>query len=135
MGGQPSAETALTHTHTLLHTPTHTYTHLYTLTHTYVHLYWQVKWITLIILLPWHPSGSGIYQVASQESVLEDGVMEAGKISKRKNLSNFDKNQTVTSRCLGQNISKTAGLVMCSRYEVIRRTTTEEQTQVINTEG
>ncbi|KAK3510447.1 hypothetical protein QTP70_006837 [Hemibagrus guttatus] len=42
-----------------------------------------------------------------------------GKMDKRKDLSEFDKNQIVMSRPLDQNISKTAALVGCSRSAVV----------------
>ncbi|KAK3517496.1 hypothetical protein QTP70_012575 [Hemibagrus guttatus] len=41
-------------------------------------------------------------------------VLEAGKMGKRKDLSEFDKGQIVMTRRLDQSISKTAALVGCS---------------------
>jgi len=46
-------------------------------------------------------------------------VLEAGKMGKRKDLSEFDKGQIVMARRLGQSISKTAALVGCSRSAVV----------------
>ncbi|ROJ94863.1 hypothetical protein DPX16_8067 [Anabarilius grahami] len=40
-------------------------------------------------------------------------------MGKRKDLSEFDKGQIVMARRLGQNISKTAALVGCSRSAVV----------------
>lgn len=40
-------------------------------------------------------------------------------MGKGKDLSDFDKGQIVMARRLGQSISKTAGLVGCSRYAVV----------------
>ncbi len=42
-------------------------------------------------------------------------------MGKRKDLSEFDMGQIVMARWLGQNISKTAALVGCSRSAVVRR--------------
>ena len=53
-----------------------------------------------------------IYEAASEQSVLEVDVLEAGKTGKRKDLSNFHKGQIVIAKRLGQRISKT-GLVLC----------------------
>ena len=47
-------------------------------------------------------------------------MLEAGKTRKRKELSEFDKGQTVMARRLGQSISRTAALVGCSRSAVVR---------------
>ncbi|KAI5105476.1 metallophosphoesterase domain containing 2b [Silurus meridionalis] len=55
-----------------------------------------------------------IYQTASEHFFLKVDVFEAGKMGKRKDLSEFDKAQIVMSRRLGQSISKTAALVGCS---------------------
>ena len=46
-------------------------------------------------------------------------MLEAGKMAKRKDLSEFDKGQIVMARRLGQSISKTAALVGCSRSAVV----------------
>ncbi|KAK3538480.1 hypothetical protein QTP86_004653 [Hemibagrus guttatus] len=43
----------------------------------------------------------------------------AGKMAKRKDLSEFDKGQIVMARPLDQSISKTAALVGCSRSAVV----------------
>ncbi|KAK3559328.1 hypothetical protein QTP86_012756, partial [Hemibagrus guttatus] len=45
--------------------------------------------------------------------------LEAGKMGKRKDLSEFDKGQIVMARRLDQSISKTAALVGCSRSAVV----------------
>ena len=47
-------------------------------------------------------------------------MLEAGKMGKRMDLSEFDKGQIVMARRLGQSISKTAALVGCSRSAVVR---------------
>ena len=46
-------------------------------------------------------------------------MLEAGKMGKHKDLSEFDKGQIVMARRLGQSISKTAALVGCSRSAVV----------------
>ncbi|ROL52875.1 Spectrin beta chain, non-erythrocytic 1 [Anabarilius grahami] len=51
--------------------------------------------------------------------VLKLDVLEAGKMGKHKNLSEFDKGQIVMARRQGQSISKTAALVGCSRSAVV----------------
>ena len=61
----------------------------------------------------------GIYKAASEHFVLKVDVLEAGKMGKRKDLSEFDKGQIVMARRLGQSISKTAALVGCSRSAVV----------------
>ncbi|KAI5095705.1 dnaJ-like subfamily C member 11 [Silurus meridionalis] len=50
---------------------------------------------------------------------LKVDVFEAGKMGKRKDLSEFDEEQIVTARPLGQSISKTADFVGCSQYAVV----------------
>ncbi len=50
---------------------------------------------------------------------LKVDVLEAGKMGKRKDLSEFDKGQIVMARQLGQSISKTAALVGCSQSAVV----------------
>ena len=62
----------------------------------------------------------GIYWAASEHVVLKVGVLEAGKMVKRKDLSEFDKGQTVMARRPGQRISRTAAPVGCSRPTVVR---------------
>ena len=54
------------------------------------------------------------------QKVLKVGVLGAGKMGKRKDLSEFDKEQTVMARRLGQSISRTAAPVGCSRSAVVR---------------
>ncbi|KAK3536844.1 hypothetical protein QTP86_027040, partial [Hemibagrus guttatus] len=51
--------------------------------------------------------------------VLKIDVLEAGKMDKRKDLSEFDKGQIVMARRLDQSIPKTAALVACSRSAVV----------------
>lgn len=53
-------------------------------THTHTqYKHWQVKWITLIILSPWHLSHGGIYQAAGEQSPLaDDDVLAAGKMGR-----------------------------------------------------
>ncbi|KAK3561837.1 hypothetical protein QTP86_017051 [Hemibagrus guttatus] len=51
------------------------------------------------------------------ENVVNQHI-QAGKMGKRKDLSEFDKGQIVMARPLDQNISKTAALVGCSRSAV-----------------
>ncbi len=46
-------------------------------------------------------------------------MLEAEKMGKRKDLSEFDKGQIVMARRLGQSISKTAALVGCSQSAVV----------------
>ncbi|KAK3536066.1 hypothetical protein QTP70_026467 [Hemibagrus guttatus] len=46
-------------------------------------------------------------------------VLEAGKMDKSKDLSEFDKGQIVMARPLDQNIFKTAALVGCSWSAVV----------------
>ncbi|KAK3554937.1 hypothetical protein QTP86_001569 [Hemibagrus guttatus] len=46
------------------------------------------------------------------------GDEAAGKMGKRKDLSEFDKGQIVMARPLDQSISKTAALVWCSQSAV-----------------
>ena len=50
----------------------------------------------------------------------EVDVLEAEKMGQRKDVSDFDKGQIVLARRLGQNISRTAALVGCSRSAVVR---------------
>lgn len=52
-----------------------------------------MKLITLVILLQWHLSWDGIYQAASEQSVLEVNVLEEGKKRKQKDLSDVDKSK------------------------------------------
>ncbi|ROL49972.1 hypothetical protein DPX16_6380 [Anabarilius grahami] len=56
---------------------------------------------------------------ASEHFVLKVVVLEAGKMGKRKDLSEFDKGEIVMARQLGQSISETAALVGCSRSAVV----------------
>ena len=67
----------------------------------------------MIILLQWHLSKGGIYEAASEQSVLEVDVMDAGEMGRSKDLSDFDKGQIVMARRLGQSISETERLVEC----------------------
>ncbi|XP_073423162.1 acidic leucine-rich nuclear phosphoprotein 32 family member E isoform X1 [Dendrobates tinctorius] len=69
-----------------------------------------------------------IHDEEDDDDYVEDGgdgeeeEEEEGKISKRKelsDLSNFDKGQIVMAMRLGESISKTAGLVGCSRRAVV----------------
>ena len=53
----------------------------------------------------------GTYWAASESVVHKVDVLEAGKMGKRKDLSEFDKGQIVMARPLGQSISKAAALV------------------------
>ena len=46
-------------------------------------------------------------------------MLEAGKMGKDTDLSEFDKDQIVMARQLGQSIFKTAALVGCSRPAVV----------------
>ena len=62
---------------------------------------------------------SGIYQAASEHAVLKVDLLEAGKMGQRKDLSERDQGQTVMARRLGRRISRTAGLVGCSRSAVV----------------
>ncbi|KAK3529339.1 hypothetical protein QTP70_029145 [Hemibagrus guttatus] len=50
---------------------------------------------------------------------INTGEEEAGKMGKRKDLSEFDKDQIVMARRLDQSISKTAAVVGCSRPAVV----------------
>ncbi|KAK3542138.1 hypothetical protein QTP86_016464, partial [Hemibagrus guttatus] len=50
---------------------------------------------------------------------LNGDVLEAGKLGKCKDLSEFEKGQIVMARRLDQSISKTAALVGCSRSAVV----------------
>lgn len=59
-------------------------------------------------------SVGGIYKAASEHVVFKV-VLEAGKMGKRNNLSEFDKDQIVMTRWLGQSIFLTAALVGCSQ--------------------
>ena len=56
----------------------------------------------------------GIYYAASEQSVLEVDVLEAGKMDKRKDLRDFDKGHFGMASRLGKSISKTVGVVGCS---------------------
>ncbi len=49
---------------------------------------WQ--WITLIIALQWDLSRGGIYCPASEQSVLEINVLEAGKMGKQKDIGQIE---------------------------------------------
>ncbi|KAK3512460.1 hypothetical protein QTP70_012997 [Hemibagrus guttatus] len=53
-----------------------------------------------------------------EDALLLQNDVQAGKMDKRKDLSEFDKGQIVMARRLDQNISKTAALVGCSRSAV-----------------
>ncbi|KAK3565242.1 hypothetical protein QTP86_001495 [Hemibagrus guttatus] len=76
--------------------------------------------MTLMISSSWHLLVGGIYSAASEHFVLKVDVLEAGKMDKRKDLSEFDKKgQIVMARPLDQSISKTAALVGCSRSAVV----------------
>lgn len=46
-------------------------------------------------------------------------VLEAGKMCRRKYLSDLDKGQIVMAKQLGQSISKMARLVECSQYAAV----------------
>ncbi|KAK3507722.1 hypothetical protein QTP70_034827, partial [Hemibagrus guttatus] len=74
-------------------------------------------------LLPTHSSDWLAFieppQAASEHFVLKVDVLKAGKMDKRKDLSEFDKDQIVMARPLNQSISKTAALVGCSRSAVV----------------
>ena len=59
--------------------------------------------------------------------VLKVDVLEAGKMGKCKDLSEFHKGQSVKARQLGQSISKTAVLVGCSWSAVVRSGQRTEQ--------
>ena len=72
-----------------------------------------------IILLQWHLSRSGIYEAASEQSVLEVDVLDAEEMGRSKDLSNFDKGQIIMARRLGQSISETTRLVECSLTAVV----------------
>ena len=56
---------------------------------------------------------------ASEQSVLEVDVLDAGEMGRSKDLSNFDKGQIVMARRLGQSIFETARLVGCSQSAVV----------------
>ena len=56
----------------------------------------------------------GIYSAASKQSVLPVDLLGAGKMARRKDLSNFHKGQIVLAKRLGQNISKKVGLLVLS---------------------
>ena len=58
----------------------------------------QMKQIMLIILLQWCMSRSGIYWTVSEQSVLIVDVLEVGEISRREDLSGFDKSQIIMAR-------------------------------------
>lgn len=66
---------------------------------------------------------------ASERIVHEAVVLKAGKMGKGKDLSDFDKDQFVRARRLGQSISKTAALVGCSWSAVVKRRNPENQRQ------
>ncbi|KAK3568968.1 hypothetical protein QTP86_021379 [Hemibagrus guttatus] len=68
-------------------------------------------------------------QAANEHFVLKVDVLEAGKMDKRKELSEFDKGQIVMARPLDQNISKTAALVGCWSA-VVEEEVTEFQLQL-----
>ena len=51
-----------------------------------------------MILLQWHLSRGGIYEAASEQSVLEVDVLDAGEMGRSKDLSDFDKGQIVMAR-------------------------------------
>ena len=76
-------------------------------------------WITLIISLSWHGQWMGYIKHESKNVVLRVDVIEAGKMGKCKDLSDFDKGQIVMARWLGQSISKIAALVRCSWSAVV----------------
>ena len=58
-----------------------------------------------IILLQWHLPRDGLHSEASEQSVLEADVLEARKMGKCKDQSEFDKGQNVVARQLSQSIS------------------------------
>ncbi|KAK3521036.1 hypothetical protein QTP86_025032 [Hemibagrus guttatus] len=60
-----------------------------------------------------------IPRAASEHFVLKVDVLEAGKMDKCKDLSEFDKGKIVMARPLDQSISKTAALVGCSWSAVV----------------
>ncbi|KAK3526020.1 hypothetical protein QTP70_012785 [Hemibagrus guttatus] len=67
-----------------------------------------------------HPKAHVFFKAASEHFVLKVDVLEAGKMDKRKDLSEFDEgDQIVMARPLDQNISKTAALVGCSWSAVV----------------
>lgn len=47
-------------------------------------------------------------------------MLEARKMDKHKDLSDFDKYKIMMATCLWQSISKTAGLVGCPLYAVVK---------------
>ena len=49
--------------------------------------------------------GWGIYSAESEQSVLEVDMLDAGEMGRSKDLSDFDKDQIVMARRLGQSIS------------------------------
>ena len=57
--------------------------------------------------------------ITSEHVVLKVDVLEAGKMGKHKDLSEFDEGQIVMAGRLGQSIFKTAALVGCSRSTVV----------------
>lgn len=52
------------------------------------------------MLLQWQPSRGGVYKAASIQSVFEVDVLEAGKLAKRKDLSDWVTRQIVMARWL-----------------------------------
>lgn len=46
--------------------------------------HWQLKRMSLIFVLQWHLASCWIYEVASEQSILERGVMKAGVMAKCK---------------------------------------------------
>lgn len=64
-----------------------------------------------------------IYLAASEHLVLEFDVLEAGKMSKRKDLSDIDSGQTVMATRLGQSISKTSLCCLIPQKKSYWRTT------------
>ena len=61
----------------------------------------------------------GCIRHESEKKILKVDVLEAVKMFKRKDLSNFDKGQIVIARQLGQSLSKTTALVGCSWSAVV----------------
>lgn len=66
----------------------------------------EMKNIDDLVTMSW----GGVYQAASEQTALEFGVLEAGNMSKDKDLSDGHRSQIVTARQPSQNVSKTAGL-------------------------
>lgn len=59
------------------------------------------------------------YLASCKQPVLKDELLERWKNGKHNELFNFDKVQISMARWLGQSMSKTSGLVLCSWYAVV----------------